>query len=102
MKRIIQKTRGLSGSSVLVVAKDQVSSDLEGEAVILNLASGVYYGLEEAGARIWRFIHEQRTIDEIRAIILDEYEVEPARCEQDLFAFLERLLDEGLIEIKTN
>ena len=88
------------GSSVIVTATDQVSADLAGEAVILNLESGVYYSLDEVGAYIWSLIQEPRTVNEIQDAILEEYEVEPDRCERDIMALLEKLVDAGLIEIR--
>jgi hypothetical protein len=90
----------LSVSSSVVAAGDQVSSDLGGEVAILHLKAGVYYGLEAVGARIWSLIQEPRTVEEIRDILASEYEVEPGRCESDLIALLQRLVDEGLIEAK--
>jgi hypothetical protein len=83
-----------------VSAKDQVSSDLGGEVAILDLKAGVYYGLDAVGARIWSLIQEPITVNEIRDILLEEYEVEPERCEHDLLALLRRLADEGLVEVR--
>ncbi len=90
----------VSGSSTVVAAKDQVSSDLGGEVAILDLKAGVYYGLDAVGARIWSLIQEPRTVNEIRDILLEEYDVEPERCERDLLALLRRLADEGLVEVR--
>jgi hypothetical protein len=90
----------VSGSSTVVAAKDQVSSDLGGEVAILDLKAGVYYGLDAVGARIWSLIQEPRTVNEIRDILLEEYEVEPEHCERDLLALLRRLADEGLVEVR--
>ena len=83
-----------------MAAKDQVSSDLGGEVAILDLKAGVYYGLDAVGARIWSLIQEPRTVNEIRDILLEEYEVEPERCERDLLVLLQRLADEGIIEVE--
>ena len=90
----------VSGSSTVVAAKDQVSSDLGGEVAILDLKAGVYYGLDAVGARIWSLIEEPRTVNEIRDILLEEYDVEPERCERDLLVLLRRLADEGLVEVR--
>jgi Coenzyme PQQ synthesis protein D (PqqD) len=90
----------VSGSSTVVAAKDQVSSDLDGEVAILDLKAGVYYGLDAVGARIWSLIQEPRTVNEIRDILLEEYDVEPERCERDLLVLLRRLADEGLVEVR--
>ena len=86
--------------SVVVAVKDQVSCDLAGEAAILNIKSGVYYGLDPVGARIWSLLQDPRTVAEVRSTIINEYDVEPVRCARDLIGLLEKLLTEGLIEVK--
>jgi len=89
----------LSESSIIVVTKDQVSCDLSGEAAILNLKSGVYFGLNTVGASIWKLIQEPRTIKEIRDALVEEYDVEPKRCEQDILELLHELSTHELIQI---
>ena len=90
----------ISTSSVVVAAKDQVSSDLGEEVAILDLKNGVYYGLDAVGARIWNLIQEPKAVNEIRDVLLDEYEVEPEHCERDLLALLEKLVAENLVEVR--
>jgi len=90
----------VSGRSTVVAAKDQVSCDLAGEAAILNLESGVYYGLDAVGARVWHLLQEPRTVQDIRETLLMEYEVERDRCERDLLALLQELVAAGLIEVR--
>ncbi len=90
----------ISEGSIVVAARDQVSCDLGGEAAILNIKKGVYYGLDPVGARIWNLIQQPRSVKELRATLLEEYDVEPERCESDLLELLEKLLAEGLVELK--
>jgi len=73
---------------------------LSGEAVILHVTSGVYYGLDAIGARIWDLIQEPQTVGGLRDILLTEYDVSPDRCERDRLALLENLAVEGLITVK--
>lgn len=70
------------------------------EVVTLALNSGQYYGLEDVGARIWEIIQKPKTVKEIRDSILNDYAVEPGRCERDLLAVLQEMADEGLVEVK--
>jgi hypothetical protein len=91
---------GVSLDSVVAASKDQVSSDLGGEAAILDLEAGVYYGLDEVGARIWELIQEPRSAREVRDALLAEYDVEPERCERDVLALLQELADAGLVEVR--
>jgi len=83
----------------IVARQDQVSSDLAGETVILDLKSGVYYGLNSVGASIWNLIQEPKTVNEVRDVLLAKYQVEPEQCDRDLKALLEELEAEGLIEV---
>jgi hypothetical protein len=94
--------RAVSVDSSIVAAREQVSSDLGGEVAILDLKSGTYYGLDAVGARIWSLLQEPRTVEEIRDVLVREYEVDDERCERDLVALLQRLADEGLIEVRWN
>lgn len=90
----------ISCNSVVTVATDQVSCDLKGEAAILNLNDGVYYGLNEVGARIWSLLSEPITVSHIRDQLEREYDVDSGRCEKDLVELLSKLEDAGLIEVR--
>jgi hypothetical protein len=92
--------REISERSTVVAAKEQVSSDLGGEVAILNLDAGMYYGLDDVGARIWDLVQEPRLASDIQAVIKEEYDVEPARAERDVLALLQGLAEENLIEIR--
>ncbi|NJR40332.1 MAG: lasso peptide biosynthesis PqqD family chaperone [Leptolyngbyaceae cyanobacterium CSU_1_4] len=93
------KTNLLALHAVVVATQGQISSNLAGEAVILDLASGVYYGLNEVGAKIWHLIQQPCTIQTIQQSLLQEYDVEPEICTQDLLQLLQELQAAGLINI---
>ena len=83
-----------------VTAKDVMIVDLSGEAVILNMENWVYYGLNGIGYKVWNLIQEPRRIDEIRNMIMGEFDVDSEICEQDLLAFICAMENEGLVETK--
>jgi hypothetical protein len=87
-------------ASSVAAAPDQVSADLGGEAAILQLGSGMYYGLDAVGARIWTLLREPHTVREIRDALLAEYDVAAARLEADLVRFLNALAAHRLIEVR--
>jgi hypothetical protein len=91
---------GISLDTIVVASKDNVSCALGEEAAILHMRSGVYYGLDPVGARIWKLLDQPTTVENLRTAIVDEYDVEPAKCERDLLALLEKLRTEGLIEVR--
>jgi hypothetical protein len=81
-----------------VAVRDQVSCETEGEAVILHLESGVYYGLNPVGAWVWELIQSPKTVDEIRQAVLGHFDVEPERCQRELDKLLSDLKAAHLIE----
>ena len=96
------KLQKISGTSTVVVSKGQISSDLGGESVILDLKRGVYYGLEETGHRIWEFLQTPHTVDEIVRKLSEEYDVKKDRCLEDLLKLLEAMAQQGLISVKNS
>lgn len=79
--------------------REHLYSNLNDEAVVLSVKSGKYYGLKGAGVVIWRALETPSTIDEIRSSLMNEYEVEENKCQQEIQTFLAQLIDEGLIEV---
>jgi hypothetical protein len=89
----------ISTSSLVAASKDQVSSDLAGETILLSMQSAMYYGLDEVGSRIWELVRAPVRVSEIRDAIAREYDVDLERCEADILAFLRQLAAKGLIEV---
>ncbi len=88
----------ISAESVVRAARDQVSAEVGGEAVLLGLERGNYYGLGGVGARVWALVRDPRSVEAIRDAITTEFAVGPDECLADLIPFLEHLRSEGLIE----
>jgi hypothetical protein len=89
----------ISPATVLVAARDQVSTEVEGEAVVLSLADGVYYGLDGVGARVWELLREPRSAAALRDAVTAEFEVDAETAERDLAALLAELREHRLVEI---
>lgn len=90
----------ISDSAMVVMTSDLLVSEFGDEVVILNLRDGVYHGLEEAGARIWRLLREPVTVRNIRDVVVSEFDVAPEQCERDVRALIVELVASGLVEIK--
>ena|SRR6185503_10402392 len=92
--------RTISVDSIVVAAQSQISSDVAGEAIILDLKAGIYYGLDAIATRIWSLIQQPRSVSYLLDTLLSEYEVDSFRCEQDLLVLLGQLADNRLITIQ--
>ena len=80
------------------VSEDVVFRILGDEAVILNLASGVYFGLDTVGTRMWQLMSEHGSTDKVIAAMLDEYDVEEGKLRGDLKKLIEQLNEKGLVK----
>ena len=67
------------------------------ETVLLDLASGTYFGLDGVGKRIWESLAQGKTLGETVEIITAEYEVDDARAQQDVIEFVSDLVRRGLL-----
>lgn len=70
------------------------------ETVLLDLASGNYYGLDAVGARMWQLLGEGRTLPEICDALLVEYEVTREALERDLERLVTELGEKGLLTLR--
>ncbi len=84
-------------ASSLRVGEDVVFRELDGEAVILNLASGVYFGLDEVGTRIWQLIEQHGGLRDVLARLREEYDAAPDVLEHDLVDLASQLAAKGLV-----
>ena len=82
----------------LVVPDDVFAREVGGETVLLDLATGIYFGLDAVGARIWQQIEsENATLAEACDVVEREYDVSREQLERDVLALAERLLEHGLV-----
>ena len=76
----------------------QVMSRLVGdETVLLDLASGVYFGLDGVGKRIWELVAEGQNLAQTIAVITREFEVDEAQAQTDVIEFTNDLVERGLL-----
>ena len=76
-----------------------IHRDLDGEAVILNLKTGTYFGLDAIGTRMWTLIGELGDTDKVLEALLAEYEVEEGRLRGDLDELIDQLVRQELLQM---
>ena len=74
-------------------------SEIDSEAVILDIDSGTYYGLNELSNRIWQLLQIPTSERQIIATLLEEYEVTEEKATEDLQYLLQDMSDAGLREV---
>lgn len=84
-------------TSAVRIPDGVLSHDLQGELVILNLNTGVYFGLDPVGTRIWHLLQEYQSLQKVLDSMVEEYEVGKAQCAEDLLGFVAQMLEKGLV-----
>jgi hypothetical protein len=91
---------GMEMSTTRVTVPEEVLfRDLAGEAVLLELDSGRYYGLNETGTRMWSLLVEHGRVEDALQDLLQEYDAPPERLRNELFLFIETLAARKLLNL---
>ena len=72
---------------------------IEGEAILINLANGVYYSMDKVGGLIWEMIEGRHTLGEMVEAVTGRYQVNRDQAEADVQRLAEELLQENLVAI---
>jgi hypothetical protein len=86
-------------SSRITTAPDVMIRIIGDEAVILNLKSELYLGLDPVGTRFWTVLHDAPSIQAAYELLLTEFDVAPERLRNDMDKLLNQLLEQKLIEV---
>jgi len=70
---------------------------VDDETVLLDLESGMYFGLDGVGKRIWESVADGKSLGDIAVIITDEYEVDEEQALKDVIEFASNLVERGLL-----
>ena len=89
----------ISGAMRVSVPAHVLVQELGGEAVFLNLSAGRYFGLDETSTRLWQLLIATGSVRGAYDGMLAEYEVEPARLESDVLAFVAELARRRLLTV---
>ena len=87
-------------SSRVVVPDTVLFRELDGEAVILNLETESYLGLDLVGTRMWNVLTTQPSIEAAYQVLLSEYDVAPESLRADLARLVGEMLEHKLIALK--
>ena len=86
-------------NSKITLSKNVFAQEIDEETIILDSETQEYFSINEIGKVIWSLIEEKKNLEEIKAEMLDMYEVPEEQIEIDLLNFIQALEQKGLIKI---
>jgi len=89
-------------ASIVTINPEIAYRELDGEVVILNLETGIYFGLDAVGARTWKLIEDHGALGAVHATLHSEYDVPPSVLERDLLELVDQLCAKGLTRVAAN
>jgi hypothetical protein len=88
----------LEPSSVIVRNEDQfISNPVGEETIILNLATGDYFGLNSVGAFIWDLLREPVPVSRVIGRLMETYTVDEDTCIRQTMEYLGKMDGFGLL-----
>ena len=89
----------VSFSDRVRVPDDVLISNVQEEAVILNLDSERYFGLDDVGTRFLSVLTTSDSIEDAYKTLLSEYNVDSLVLRHDLINLVENLIEQGIVQI---
>ena len=72
---------------------------VDDQIVILDIASGQYFGINDVGALVWDLLEYDTTSDALVKAVLADFDVDQAQAKDDIDALIAQLTEAGLVEL---
>jgi hypothetical protein len=72
---------------------------VQGEAVLLQLDNGEYFGLDEVATRIWQLLVENGDLSVVCDALREEYDVAADEAANDVTRLVDELVAKHLLEV---
>ena len=87
----------LPSETMLAQGTDHVETAIGDQVMMMHIENGKYYALEGTARRIWELLEEPRTLDDVVAELVGEYEIDSRACRADVSVFVRDLMENGLV-----
>ena len=88
-------------STSVVPSPEVLVQELDGEAVLLNLESERYFGLDDVGTRVWQHLLEHRRLDRVCEEMQKEYDVDGPTLRADVLRLVAELVEAGIVIVQS-
>jgi hypothetical protein len=91
---------GISAASRVTPNVAEVAAKvIDGEAIIMNLSTGLYYSMDNVGATIWELAARGYSVADVADVIVDRYSIDRQRAADDVQRLVGELLEEKLVTV---
>lgn len=93
-----ETTNMFEDNTVVIGCSHVTSCDVGDGVALLNLEAGVYFGINDVGARVWALMEKPVSFNAICSTIAEEFDVSYSVCRSDLSDLMISMMEHGLIE----
>jgi Coenzyme PQQ synthesis protein D (PqqD) len=72
--------------------------EIQGEVVAVDVPTSTYLSANDSGTLLWQALAGGATRDELAALLVERFELEPEQAGEDVDAFVAQLRAQGLLE----
>jgi hypothetical protein len=83
----------------LALSDQVVIRELNGESVLLDLKSGLYFGLNGVGTRVWNVVAQGGSLRDVHAALAGEFDAPAETIEAEVLRFAGELCQHGLCRV---
>jgi len=89
----------ITPDSIVRQSEGQISTEIDGEVILLDIEKGSYFGMNPVLSRIWKLIEQPTSVNGLCAQLMEEYDVSQEECQNDILESFEQLQKQNLIVI---
>jgi hypothetical protein len=94
-------SRMLTMNSIIQREPQVIAAEVDRDLVMVSIATGHYYGISNVAREIWDAIERPKRVSDLVLELTTSYQIDRTSCEGETLSFLETLLDEGLLQVKS-
>lgn len=89
----------LERTTLLRTSDSVITSEVDGEIMLITIDTGAYFGLNRIGSEIWRLAAEPIALEAISAALKSRFNADPTQIDQQATEFVADLVAKGLLLI---
>jgi coenzyme PQQ synthesis protein D (PqqD) len=87
-------------AATLIPSADVQATIIDGEAVLLDLRTEQFLGLNETATRMWQYFQSGQTLEQTLQCLQSEFDATEEQLHQDLIAFVDDMVEKGLLNYR--
>ena len=86
-------------SDTFTIASDVISTEMDGESVLMHVQEGKYFSLNDTGSLVWQKLEKgSASLEDLVSLIMQDYDVEEDLCRRDLEKIIQQMVSQGVLE----